>query len=236
MDRDGALAPTQRPPSLSDLPKAAAEKLRARCRLTTVKAGQAIFRQGAVHRSSYVVQEGLVRTYYTAATGREITLAYWSEGDLIGGPNFLGGGQHIWNATVVGSGKMLAISDQDLRQLAESDPEILRWLTDILSFKLRWLSILFQIHGTESVRQRLAKLLVMLCEIYGESDGVGIVIKHKISQSNLATLAGASRQWTNRTLGELKDEGMLEITGRRIRILDLERLGAISSEEAQLFS
>lgn len=235
-DCDGPSAPAQRPPSLTDLPKASAEKLRARCRLTIVQAGQTIFRQGAVHRSSHIVQEGLVRTYYTAATGREITLAYWSEGDLIGGPNFLGGGHHIWNATVVGAGRMLSISDVDLRQLAESDPEILRWLTDILSFKLRWLSILFQIHGTESVRQRLAKLLMMLCEIYGEPDATGIVIKHRISQSNLATLAGASRQWTNRTLGELKDEGMLEISNRRIRILDLERLGAISSEEAQLFS
>ena len=221
---------------MNDLPRASAERLRARCRLNTVRAGQTIFQQGAPHTSSHIVQEGLVRTYYTAATGREITLAYWSEGDLIGGPNFLGGGHHIWNATAVGSGRVLTISDLDLRQLAESDPDILRWLTDILSFKLRWLSILFQIHGTESVRQRLAKLLLMLAEIYGEPDGSGLVIKHQISQSNLATLAGASRQWTNRTLGELRDDGLLEISNRRIRILDLDRLGAISSEEAQLFN
>ncbi len=85
------------------------------------------------------------------------------------------------------------------------------------------------------MRQRIAKLLLMLCEIYGEPDQRGIVIKHKISQGDLATLAGASRQWTNRTLGDLKSEGLLEISKRRIRILDLDRLGAISSEEAMLF-
>ena len=138
-------------------------------------------------------------------------------------------------STAIGPAEWLEIAAK-IHELAESDPDILRWLTDILSFKLRWLSILFQIHGTESVRQRLAKLLLMLAEIYGEPDGAGVVIKHQISQSNLATLAGASRQWTNRTLGELKDDGLLEIANRRIRILDLERLGAISSEEARLFN
>lgn len=156
-------------------------------------------------------------------------------GDLIGGPNFLGGGYHIWNGTAVHGSRVLAINDRDLRKLAEEDPEILRWVADTLSFKLRWLSILFQIHGTESVRRRLAKLLVLLSEIYGEADGTGLAIKHKITQSDLATLAGASRQWTNRTLGELKRAGLLDVANRRIRILDLERLDAISSQEAQVY-
>ncbi|GAB5469183.1 MAG: Crp/Fnr family transcriptional regulator [Rhodospirillales bacterium] len=234
-EAETTVADQRRPRTVAELPKISRESLLAECRSGSVPTGQTIYRQGAAHTSSCIVMKGLVRTHYTAATGREITLAYWSEGDLIGGPNFLGGGYHIWNATAATPCRLLLIGDRELRQLAERDPEILRWLTDTLSFKLKWLSILFQIHGTESVRQRLAKLLAMLCEIYGEPDGAGITIRHRISQGDLATLAGASRQWTNRALGEFKREGLLEISKRRITVLDLERLSAISSEEAQLF-
>lgn len=233
--RHGPRAPrTPRPRSLWDLPKGSARALLARCQPVAVRTGQTVFRQGAPHVSSYIVQGGLVRTYYTAPTGREITLAYWSNGDMIGGPNFLGGGYHIWSATVVHAGQLLAIQDKSLRELAERDPEVLRWIADTLSFKLTWLSILFQIHGTNSVRQRIARLLVMLSDIYGEDSETGIVIKHKITQSDLATLAGSSRQWANRTLGELKDEGLVNISKQRIRILDLDGLSAISNDADRL--
>jgi len=225
---------TQRPRSLWDLPRKSAANLLARCRPMTVHAGQTLFQQGMPHVSSYLVQDGLIRTYYTAATGREITLAYWSDGDLIGGPNFLGGGYHIWSATVVHVGTVLSIRDNCLHELAETDAHILRWIADTLSFKLVWLSILFQIHGTQSVRQRLAKLLVMLCDIYGEADETGLVIRHRITQTDLATLAGSSRQWTNRTLGELKDEGLLDISGGKMRVLDLERLNEIGSDPGEV--
>lgn len=224
---------TQRRGSLWDLPHQSAQDLLARCRPISVQAGQTLFHQGMPHVSSYLVQNGLVRTYYTAPTGREITLAYWSDGDLIGGPNFLGGGYHIWSATVVHMGSLLSIQDNALHELAETDPAILRWIADTLSFKLVWLSILFQIHGTQSVRQRLAKLLMMLCDIYGEPDDTGIVIRHKITQTDLATLAGSSRQWTNRTLGELKDEGLLDICNRKIRVLDPGRLNEIGSDPGE---
>jgi CRP-like cAMP-binding protein len=194
------------------------------CRDTSVRLGQALFHQGTTHTSSYIIKSGLVRTYYTAQSGREVTLAFWSDGDLIGGPNFFGGGFHIWSAVAVRTCSVLAVQDVDLRRLAKDNPEILYWITDALSFKLRWLSILFQLHCTETVLRRLAKLLLMLGETYGEKQVDGIVIRHKISQSDLSTLVGASRQWTNKTLNELQDKGLLSLDKRRIRIIDLDGL------------
>ena len=72
-----------------------------RCSRSRLSPGQPLFEQGSLHTASYIVEEGLVRTYYMASSGREITLAYWSEGDLVGGPNFFGGGFHIWSGKAV---------------------------------------------------------------------------------------------------------------------------------------
>jgi CRP-like cAMP-binding protein len=222
--------------SLRGLPESSRERLLACCRKLSVPSGQALFDQGSLHVCSYILQEGLVRTYYTAVTGREVTLGYWSEGDLVGGPNFFGGGYHIWSGTAVRSSRALSISDGDLKRLSVEDPDILFWVAETMAFKLRWLSILFQLHGTEPVRQRLAKLLVMLSRIYGVPDVDGsVVIKHRINQGDLATLVGATRQWTNKTLNELKKMGLLDMANRQIRILDLDSLNSMSGEEADLF-
>lgn len=219
--------PGARAAPFSSLSCEAQATLSSVCREASLSLGQALFHQGTTHTSSFIITSGLVRTYYTAQSGREVTLAFWSDGDLIGGPNFFGGGFHIWSAVAVRHSSVLVVQDVDLRRLAKSNPEILYWITDALSFKLRWLSILFQLHGTETVLYRLAKLLLMLGETYGEKQADGIVIRHKISQSDLSTLVGASRQWTNKTLNELQNKGLLSLDKRRIRIIDLAGLNAL---------
>ncbi len=199
------------------------------CRRIPLNPGQSLFLQGIEHTHTYVIKSGLIRTYYVSEAGREVTLGYWSSGDLVGGPNLFGGGSHIWSAAANRRSEVLAISGPDLRKFAEADTKVMRWIINVLEFKLRWLSILFQIHGTEDVQHRLAKLLLMLGDLYGEEIDGEIVIKHRISQTDLATLVGASRQWTNKALAQLRDEGFIDMQGRRISLRDPQSLHAILS-------
>ncbi len=219
-----------RPDRMSELEPRTRDLLVERCRNMSCRPGQALFEQGARHTHSFLIEEGLVRTYYTAISGREITMAYWSEGDLVGGPNFYGDGYHTWSGTVLRPTRVLAIRGKDLKELANLYPEIALWMTDTLMFKLRWISILFQLHGTESVRLRLCKLLIMLADIYGIGDGGRVVIKHKLNQSDLASLVGASRQWTNKILSELQSLGLLRLEDRHIIISDISALNALIGE------
>lgn len=201
----------------------------------TIPQGQSLYVQGAPHSNSYFIERGLIRAYYTAATGREVTLAYWSDGELIGGPDFFGGRAHIWAAVAADESILHAISGPDLKRLAAEDAQIALWVAESLTRKFRWLSLLFQMRGTESVQQRLARLLVMLSEMYGVPDKRGVVLKHKFNQNDLATLVGASRQWTNKTLNELKEMGLLEVTDYQIRILDIDALNGMTGQEPVLF-
>lgn len=197
-----------------------------------VQAGETLFLQQSPHSHSFVIQTGLVRTFYVSGAGREVTLAYWSDGDIVGGPALFGGGAHIWSAVANRRSEVLAITGADLRKLAESNPKVMNWIVNTLEFKLRWLSVLFQIHGTERVHDRLAKLLLMMAELYGEDDGGDIVIEQRISQSDLATLVGASRQWTNRALANLRDEGVIGMDGSSIRLHDAKALRSILEDYA----
>ena len=190
------------------------------CRPLQLVRGDPVFLQGTRHSSSYFIEQGLVRTYYTAPSGREVTLCYWSEGDLIGGPNLFGGGTHIWSSVAMRASRILAIRGEELQELSSTRPRFALWVAEVLMFKLKWVSMLFQLHGTESVSQRLPHLILMLCDIYGVREGGTIVIRHRLSQNDLATLVGTSRQWTNKILGELTDRELIRLERGQIVVLD----------------
>ncbi len=75
-----------------------------------------------------------------------------------------------------------------------------------------------------AVRARLAKRLLVLANRFGETadDGIGLAVH--LSQRELAELVGATRQTINMLLREWAEKGTIRIAGRRVHILDLERL------------
>jgi CRP/FNR family cyclic AMP-dependent transcriptional regulator len=186
--------------------------------------GQILFEQGTPHTHTYVIEQGLVRTYYTAHSGREVTLCYWADGDLVGGPNFFGGSIHVWSGVASRPTRTLAIRGEDLKSLAARLPKVALWIADVAMFKLKWVSLLLQLHGTESVSQRLPHLLLMLSDIYGVKEGDATVIRLRLNQGDLSTLLGTSRQWTNKAMGALRRRALLRIEDGRIVILDLAGL------------
>lgn len=220
-----ASSPEARQPNLfTILDDTAQARFRGLCSSLSFSSGQALFLQGFEHDCSYIIEDGLVRTYYVSPSGREITLGYWSSGDLVGGPTFLGGGVHVWSGVAARPTKAFAISGPALRKFVASDTAVSEWIIDVMAFKLRWLSILFQIHGTDCVEDRLTKLLVQLAENYGEKTEAGIVIRYKISQGDLGSLIGASRQWTNKTMAKLRDDDLLTLKDRLIVLKDIDVL------------
>ena len=62
------------------------EALIKRCHGLVFEAGQPVFMQGSKHEYSYIIESGLIRTYYASESDREITLGHWSDGVLVGGP------------------------------------------------------------------------------------------------------------------------------------------------------
>jgi len=219
------IPPGPRPPAFySSLnAKTSAEFVRVGSR-KVIQPGESLFIQQSPHIYSFVIQSGLIRTFYVSEAGREVTLGYWGTGDIVGGPSLFGGGPHVWSAVANRRSEVLAITGSDLRNLAQSNKSVMNWIVNMLEFKLRWLSILFQIHGTERVHDRLAKLLLMMGDLYGEESDGDIVISHQINQTDLATLVGASRQWTNKALAKLRSEGVISMDGSRILLRDSKAL------------
>jgi len=186
--------------------------------------GALLFRQGDAHLGIFIVETGVVRTFYDSFAGRQITLAYWGAGNLVGAPQVFGGGAYAWSCEAVTASEVLAIRGDDMRSLVEKVPTLAVGIVEALVFKVQWLSELVQMLGTQSVTERLAHLLDTLSRLYGVPGAEGIVIGAPFTHEDLANMVGASRQWVTMTLDGFQARGIIRIQKRRIVILQPERL------------
>jgi CRP/FNR family transcriptional regulator, cyclic AMP receptor protein len=187
-------------------------------------AGELIFQQSDRQRAIFVIKSGAVRTFYTAPTGREITLAYWQEGDLLGADRMYEEGIFRWSSQTVSATEVYMLSDAAMRSLIVKVPELAIAFVETLSFKVQWLSSLVQMLATESVSGRLGFLLDTLCELYGMPTDHGIMINTPFTHEDLAAMVGASRQWVTMALDRFQERGVLKLGMRRIEVLHRDRL------------
>jgi CRP-like cAMP-binding protein len=207
------------------LPADDREALLASCRRKRVRKGASIFTQGKQHDTSFIVASGLIRTYYTSSTGKEITMAYWEEGDLIGGPNFLTADTvHVWSGQAVQEADVWVISATELEKLVHARPFVARFVIDSMTAKLFWVSSLLQAFGTQSVFLRLAHVMLKLAEMYGVPTRGGIVIRHHFNQVDLANMVGATRQWVSTTLRHFQRDNIVCCRKRHLEIRNIDLL------------
>ncbi len=184
----------------------------------TVEPNETIFLQGDPHRGIYLIEAGRVRTYYVGPSGREVTLAYWTEGHFIGGPEVFGGGKHMWSAMAVQSTRLTFLSAIVLRHLVKTIPSFAICIIEAMAAKGKCYSALVQMLGTRSVIERLAQLLLILAELHGRREGSIIVIDREITHEQIATIVGSTRQWVTSTLKRFEEQGIVSVTRNAIRL------------------
>lgn len=190
--------------------------------------GDYLFRQGDAHSGIFILREGIVRSFYVAPNGREITLANWIPGNFVGGPDIFSEAPHVWSGIGVKAGYAIRLPGPAVRRLMSEIPNFALGLVQALAYKGKCYSSLLQMLGTRSVVERLAHLLLNLIDLKGiESEGT-IVIAEMPSHEELAAMVGATRQWISMTIEKFRKRGLVDINGRRLVVLRREALRAIA--------
>lgn len=207
--------------SLSQEDQKTVRKAGTRCTFTK---GDGIFFQGDPHTGVWVIEKGRVRTFYAGPSGREITLAYWSPGHFVGGPEVFGRGRHVWSADAMEDCEMLFLSGMSLRALVQDVPDVAIAVIQGLVAKGKCYSALIQMLGTRSVTERLQQFLLILADTNGRHEGAHVIIDRNITYEQIASIVGATRQWVTQSLEKLKSEGVLDISRSEITIYRPEQL------------
>src|SRR5205814_3593074 len=157
-------------------------------------------------------------------SGREITLAYWSSGNFVGGPDIFGTSPQMWSGVAVINSSVVQLPGKALRDLVMQIPAFGIGLIEGLAFKGKCYSALAQMLGTRSITERLAHLLLHLVELYGVKDPDGILIGAAFTHADLAHMVGATRQWVTISLKRLHDKDVLRVRKSKIIVRQLDVL------------
>lgn len=198
--------------------------VRSRGRAFVVNAGDSVFFQGDPHDGIFILERGCVRTFYSGPSGREITLAYWTPGHFVGGPEVFGGGTHMWSGTAIEGSELLQIKGSELRYLMGRYPSLAVGIVEGLVFKGKCYSALVHMLGTRSVLERLAQLLVILADLDGVGQDHEVHIVRDLTHEELANMVGSTRQWVTASLDRFQKHGLVRLKGRQLVVIDLDRL------------
>lgn len=206
---------------MEPLPIGVREAMRSSATTLKLSQGASVFEQGRPHSGIFVIEKGSVRTFYAGPSGKEITLAYWTEGHFVGGPELFGRGIHVWSAEAASACTLSWISGHALRALALQNPTLAMGLIDALIVKGRCYSSLAQILATKPARGRLAELLLALAD-RNSSPARGKVseVPRHVTHEQLAAIIGSTRQWVTATLARFERDGYVAMRPEAIAILN----------------
>ena len=208
---------------LRALPERDRELARQTGRLLTHHNRDYLLRQGEIADGIHVVLSGVVESIYAGPQGRELMLATWGEGDFVGAPYVLGDHRHSWSARALGPVVSLYLDQNAIRRLLVASPAFAIALIECLGFKGETYSTLAQTLAGQNVSERLALLLVKLCENAARSPA-GTFTLGRITQANMARMIGATRQSISLALHRLQDDGTVSIGPATIIVYDIDAL------------
>jgi CRP-like cAMP-binding protein len=185
----------------------------------TYRKGQLLFVENDPGESLIVLRRGAVAVFRTAPTGERAVLSVVRPPNVLGEVSLLDGSARSASAEAIEDCSALALSRGAFLELVHSNPRILDAVMRSLGALIRRLTEQTADHVFLDLPGRVAKTLVRLA---GENQAPMVTIE--LNQSQLAEMAGGSRQSVNQAIGSFATRGWLRTEGRRIVVTDLPAL------------
>ena len=188
-------------------------------------AGTRVFHEGDSSDACYIVSEGSFRVTREHSDGRAITLATLGPGEIFGELAMLDGDKRSASAESITDGTLLALPANDVRSLLARNPEIALKLVAGLVRRLRAANARLSRQSFQTVPSRVAGILLQLSRDSQPADGEGEVeVTIRMNQTDLAQLAGTSRESVSRFLAELERAGVVRSGRGRVTVLQPGKL------------
>ena len=205
-------------PYFSGLSPAELDSLKGLIFETTAERGEFILLESEPAAALYFVVSGVVKVFKTSADGREQILQIVRPGESFNDAPVFDGGPNPASAQAMGPVVLYGINNSDMGAILRTHPQVALNVIHVLSQKLRHLVSLVEDLSFKHVTARLAKILL---EYAG--DGVGSA-KPRLTQQEMAAMAGTAREMIGRSLKELEVEKIIRLEHHRIVVTDKEAL------------
>jgi CRP-like cAMP-binding protein len=216
-------------PFFVGLDAAALERVASGARSRRFRRGEVIFHVGDPGDALFVIVSGDVKISLPSETGDEAILATLRPGDVFGELALLDGAPRSATATALTPTDTVVLPRDRFRELIATEAGVRDALLASLAGELRRLTTHVEELHFLDMTGRLAARLVRLAQEGGTPvDGGTIRLRANLTQGDLASMVGCTRQSVNKLLGQFTDEGFIRQERQGILVLDLPGLVATS--------
>ena len=208
----------------ANLPDEDLRALMAVARKRTFRAGEVIFHREDVGQVLYVLKEGKVNICLMSPEGQAISLVVLGKGDFFGELAILDGQPRSTDAIALERVECYTVQRSDILNAIMKNPKLAIQVLEILCWRLRKTDDKIEDLVILDVYGRVAKKLLDLAHEHGVHSEDGTRIDLRLTQQDLASMVGASRESVNKVLGYFTDKGYISSDKHKITLHRLNEL------------
>ena len=186
--------------------------------------GRIIFVEGEPGEAVYFLREGRVKISKQSDDGREQILHFIHPGEMFAEVVLFDGGDYPATAEAVEDSKIGLIKNLEMERITLDNPGIALGILKIMSRRLRMAQKQINDLALMDTSRRMASTLLFLAAEQGTSCDRGLAIDISLTNQDLASMIGTSRETANRILSDMRRQKALEIDRKQIIITDMKRL------------
>ena len=183
----------------------------------TAERGEMILLEGEPAEELYFVASGVVKVFKTSAQGKEQILNIVRPGESFNDVPIFDGDPNPASAQAMGTVLLYRIGKSDLEAILRDHPQVALNVNKVLAGRARHLVSLVEDLSFKHVTGRVAKILL-------EHAGDGTGSRPRLTQQDMAAMAGTAREMVGRSLKDLEEGGAIRLDRHRLVITDREAL------------
>jgi CRP/FNR family transcriptional regulator len=191
-----------------------------------VKRRESLYRPGDAFGAVYAIRLGTFKTLMLAEDGREQITGCYMNGEIVG-LDGIGDGRHTCGAVALEDSEVCALSFAQLCKLAHDIPALGRNLNRCISKDLCRGQHMMLLLGSMRAEERLVVFLLNLSGRYRARGYSGSEFVLRMTREEIASLLGLKLETVSRLFSRLQSEGLIQVQGRSIKLLDSPALQAM---------
>ena len=188
------------------------------------KRKEAIYREGDYANYLYYLIKGKVKSIKTDTYGKEFVTEVIGQNSFFGYMTLLEDQEYHESAIAMEDSTVAIIPKNDFKSLIEKNRDVAVRFIKILSGNVREKEEQLLQMAYTPVRERVADTLLKLHKLNDQNNNT-----IEVMREDLASMVGTAKESLIRMLSEMKKDGVIEISGRQIKLIDMEELNRMST-------
>jgi CRP/FNR family transcriptional regulator len=200
--------------------------LASHCVVRRLAKDELLFAEGDACEGLYVVQDGALKLFKMADTGREQVLVIERAGSTVGELPLFDGGSLPVSAAAIEDSTLLYLPKREFLDLCRGNCEVAFTVIRTLAWRFRYLTSLVEELSLKEVSHRLARFLRDRALKSGVQTKRGIEFPLEETNQQIGAEIGTVRDLVSRNLRRFVDRGIIRLERRKVIVLDMVELEA----------